>query len=746
MKKKKKKKKKEMERKDDAESNWNKLTTSYHSVFSREYRSTPQIHANDSSSSAVGARRITKKPPSKEASPFLSDRASALGNDTSDIEKRYVPRLDFGEAVESGHGALRSARLPSSSSVTRSSASTGKKLPSRPHTARDSGRERRILRGTPKQAATRDQVSGKHTTSSRGHLHPTRQDAGDVYPRESIKDPRELRDSEIPSSVRVSGKGSVRVSGHTTPGRSTGNGSKNAHATTTLTSASNAELVFSARGFHPSHHTQREASGSLPRPRSSSQYETPRDGGLAKPAAYPPRATTPLFSHMPRVGSSSAKRRGKEYEREGVQKGYPDEHASSSLRNDAGSTFMAGTSSNATPLEEAHRSAFSFSSVRATDAVDGSSRAARPTRDDAAKSDGPSRSGKKKTPIISASTLRSPQPKMDGVCDDSGSVLFSADECIKPKVFAPPVSTSPSQPHPNVESTGGPREVGVRTVQRHAQSARSTASSGTSFSFLSQRKNVKEKDLYDEALQEDAKRVSFYDSTEKKSVRNGRENTRPTSQRKEEMDGETSTSGAVEGGEEEKEERSMVYSRVVESIVDDDAGKFGNRYADGDDPNGGNRTKYYVMPTATIDERLEYLSTLDERRWRREHGRAMKEEGVARRPETLIVTRYGPLKTLTYDGENSVPRAIMAPRRASSTTPHPASFSHGGKELSSAPVLGGANARESVKHSAYRAGASETVDPTRGSSHRESSRIRPITPIPSSNRRPLGDVMAIDKD
>lgn len=742
-----------MGKQDAAESNSNEWTTSYPSMGSREYRCTPPNNANASSSSVVSPSRIVKKKPSTVASHTPSGSASALGDATSSTEKRYIPPLGLGEASGSYRGTLGSARLYSSSSVARLSASSAKQPPSRSQTARDSERERRMLRGTPRQPATRgNQVSGKHGSSSRGHLSNTRHDAGAVYPREPVKLTGGPGDAENASSVLLSGKRAISLSGSTTPGRSSGNGTK-AHAPT-MRSASNSSFLFSARGFHSSHHQQQEERAS-PDPRSTGiRYGTPRDGGYQK-HLYPPGASTPLFSHMPRVGSSSSQRNRKEDERESAHNG-TDKHSSSPLRNDAGSTYLTATSSSTTLREDHQRSAFSFSSVRTSDTVEGVHRAKCPASDQAVGIDRHSGGIHRKTPITSSSSLYYPQPKTYNVYNDSGGTLLSADECVRPPLFARPVSPSPSQPRQHVKSTGSARGVSavdVPTVRRQAHSARSTTPSGTASSMRWKKKNAKERERYEEAPQEEEKQVLFYDSTGKRSVKSDEEKNNTKTKWKEEKassnkvrEEETGTSDASEGGEEGKEERSMVYSRIVESIVDDDAGKFGNRYADGDDPNGGNRSKYYVMPTASIDERLEYLSSLDEKRWKKEHARAMKEDGEVRRPETLILTRYGPLKALTSGGENNAPRAIMAQHPASSTTTHPASFRHDGKESSSSEVFGGVNERASVRNRESRVGVSDTVDHACRTAHKESSPIYPITPTTTSHRRPLSGVMSIDKD
>lgn len=103
--------------------------------------------------------------------------------------------------------------------------------------------------------------------------------------------------------------------------------------------------------------------------------------------------------------------------------------------------------------------------------------------------------------------------------------------------------------------------------------------------------------------------------------------------------------------------RTRVASYPVESVAEDDAGKFGARYADDDEALMGHG-HCMELPTTTIEERLEYLNNRDRRRLDKLHLKKLSEQGIARRPDTLVRSKYGPIKALGYRSEGG-PKAIM---------------------------------------------------------------------------------------
>lgn len=102
--------------------------------------------------------------------------------------------------------------------------------------------------------------------------------------------------------------------------------------------------------------------------------------------------------------------------------------------------------------------------------------------------------------------------------------------------------------------------------------------------------------------------------------------------------------------------RHRVSSRPVPSVVKDTRGTYGERYPDEEDTGTGSHTM--VLPTATIEERMEVLKANDQERREKQHMKALAEQGVARRPNTLIRTRYGPLKAVTYNGSGGSVKVI----------------------------------------------------------------------------------------
>lgn len=218
-----------------------------------------------------------------------------------------------------------------------------------------------------------------------------------------------------------------------------------------------------------------------------------------------------------------------------------------------------------------------------------------------------------------------------------------------------------------------------------------------------------------------------------------------------------------EGAEAPKDSHSFVFSRRVDEVEEDDSGKFGNRYADGDIPGGRNRTTYYVLPVASIQERMDYLNELDKKRWDRDHKRMLRETESVRRPETLIRTAYGPIKALTFNGEGGggPPRAIMPCRLKPSET--------GGTPLSSIPrAQEGSSCRlpegrhkeiekreqeiastrkyDSTNNNKSSSTASDHPNPALPSSTEGKSDLCTVVPISDTHRKWLSEVMAIDKD
>lgn len=242
---------------------------------------------------------------------------------------------------------------------------------------------------------------------------------------------------------------------------------------------------------------------------------------------------------------------------------------------------------------------------------------------------------------------------------------------------------------------------------------------------------------------------------ERKKKEKVHEETEKRKQKKVKQKEEDAEEENQESTEEKKEEapqegRSVVYSRPADPMADDDGGKFGNPYPEDDERYGGaTGSTYHVIPTATLEERLEYLSELDTRRWKKEHLKAMREQNLPRRPETLIRTKYGPLKTLTYGTEGSAPLAITASRTVSQVreTSAPSLFS-----TREAPISG-MKAEKTVGSDNNDSGSVLLHHPERmmgsarsGSSHSGKGSLRTVTPIDANHRKWLDAVMSIDKD
>eukprot|EP00796_Vickermania_ingenoplastis_P009131 gene9131-6418_t len=74
------------------------------------------------------------------------------------------------------------------------------------------------------------------------------------------------------------------------------------------------------------------------------------------------------------------------------------------------------------------------------------------------------------------------------------------------------------------------------------------------------------------------------------------------------------------------------------------------------------------LPTATVEERLEFLNQRDAERQKKLQLRVLAEQGVARRPNTLIRSKYGPIQALEYRTSNgrAITASAAATRRANS--------------------------------------------------------------------------------
>lgn len=116
--------------------------------------------------------------------------------------------------------------------------------------------------------------------------------------------------------------------------------------------------------------------------------------------------------------------------------------------------------------------------------------------------------------------------------------------------------------------------------------------------------------------------------------------------------------------------RQRVESYPVESVAEDDVGKFGARYADDDETIMG-QGHCMELPTTTIEERLEYLDNRDRKRLEKMHLKKLAEQGIARRPDTLVRSKYGPIKALGYRTEGG-PKAIMGNEEADQHRSHSA--------------------------------------------------------------------------
>lgn len=137
--------------------------------------------------------------------------------------------------------------------------------------------------------------------------------------------------------------------------------------------------------------------------------------------------------------------------------------------------------------------------------------------------------------------------------------------------------------------------------------------------------------------------------------------------------------------------RQRIASRQVEDIAPD--ADDSTRVSHGCGPH------CMELPTATIEERIKRLQQKDEERLHALHMEALAEQGIARRPDTLIRTKHGPIKALAYNGAStaSAPAITAGPNAQKNLS----STSQGRLAVKASPVRpssgvgGGSGARQS---------------------------------------------------